>query len=337
MTQDEPARQVASLPADQRALRSQIVRAIAAGGIMIALAFALRSRVEGIVPHAGEIALAMLAVQPFIALVLVIQGAVTRMLAGASVTLLHGIKAMALGAIGFLLLPGRMSEGLKPLYLASVSGLPLPRGASVLLVERFIDVICVALLILLTLSLTGSSPVIDHALLLLGTLAVAGVIGLGIVIWAPKIMDRLIERLPWASLRTMAQQLVAAMRETVAPKRLIAAGMFAILTWCCSYALFYTFLKLAASLPLTAAEILTVFTLSTIGLAVAVAPGGLGTFEAAMSLGLVHHGFALPESLMLAICIRLANIALPAGIVAWMVLRDDASVARLLQNVRGPR
>jgi len=64
--------------------------------------------------------------------------------------------------------------------------------------------------------------------------------------------------------------------------------------------------------PLSCSAVLQVFVLRTIGLAVAVKPGGLGTFEAAV-----------------------ASLVPPAVVVVVMVLRDEVNLTNLIRRTRG--
>ena len=76
------------------------------------------------------------------------------------------------------------------------------------------------------------------------------------------------------------------------------------------------------------------FVLATIGLAIAVAPGGLGTFEAAVMIGLSAHGYALSEAAILAVAFRVGNLVPSAVVVVVMVLRDEVNLTTLIRRTR---
>jgi uncharacterized membrane protein YbhN (UPF0104 family) len=237
----------------------------------------------------------------------------------------------------FLLLPSRLSELVKPLYLLSAAKLPLAKGLAVVAVERFLDVVCVAVLIAVAaiLAVPGSAGTLRFSAIIFASVAAVGLCGIVVLLTIPGLINRILNWIPFDGLRRNAQALFLAARETVSPPRLGGALIVCVLAWASSYASFWTFLTIAGQHPLSWSAVLQVFVLSTIGLAVAVAPGGLGTFEAAVMIGLSAHGYALSEGAILAVAFRLANLVPPVVVVVVMVLRDEVNLATLIRRTRG--
>lgn len=310
---------------------------IALAAIFIAiLGWAVHGRVD-IQGHGALLLWGTLAVIPYAFVCLALVAFNLSILSGGAVRYRHAFRAAALVTPLFLLLPSRLSELVKPLYLLSAAKLPLAKGLAVVAVERFLDVVCVGVLIAVAaaLAVPGSAGALQFSAIVFASVAAVGVCGIAVLLTVPGLIDRILSWIPLDGLRRNAQALILAARETVSPPRLAGAFIVCVLAWASSYASFWTFLTVAGQHPLSWSAVLQVFVLSTIGLAVAVAPGGLGTFEGAVMIGLSAHGYALSEGAILAVAFRLANLVPPVVVVVVMVLRDEVSLSKLIRRTRG--
>lgn len=310
---------------------------IALAAIFIAvLGWALSDRI-GVPGLSARLSWGALAVLPYSLACLALVALNLSTLSGGSVGYRHAFRAASLVTPLFLMLPSRLSELVKPLYLMSAAKLPLAKGLAIVTVERILDVVCVAALIALaaTLAVPGSAGTLQYSAVLFASVAAAGLCGIVVLLTIPGWIDRILNGIPLEGLRRNLQALVLATRETVSPPRLAGALVVCILAWASSYASFWTFLNIAGQHPLSWSAVLQVFVLSTIGLAVAVAPGGLGTFEAAVMLGLSAHGYELSEAAILAVAFRLANLVPSAMVVVLMVLLDEVNLRTLIRRARG--
>lgn len=317
-------------------MRHLLLRIAIAAVFIAIIGWAVHSRV-GIPGYAVRLPWGALAAMPFSFVCLALVAFNLSLLSGGTVGFLHAFKAASLVTPLFLILPSRLSEFAKPLYLMSAAKLPLARGLAVVAVERFLDIVCLAAMVVVAASLIGpgSAPALRFAAIVFAAIAAVGVCGIVVLLALPGTIGRILGWIPLEGLRHKAQTLVVAARETVSPPRLAGALIVCALTWAGSYASFWTFLNIAGQHPLSWSAVLQVFVLSTIGLAVAVAPGGLGTFEAAVMIGLSAHGYELSEAAILAVAFRLANLVPSAVIVVVMVLRDEVNLATLIRRLRG--
>ena len=102
---------------------------------------------------------------------------------------------------------------------------------------------------------------------------------------------RIIGHLPFAWLRSLLAALVAATHEIASVPRLLAAMLLSTVIWALSYAgAILCFIAAAGPISLTPVQVLIVFVFATAGFAVAIAPGGLGTYEAAVIISLGMFG-----------------------------------------------
>jgi uncharacterized protein (TIRG00374 family) len=233
-------------------------------------------------------------------------------------------------------MPARLSEVIKPVALNLFAGLSIARGFGAIAIERLLDAAFLAFLVLLTISTTASSYTAD--LKQIGV-AFVTVVSLGLVICIAlatrkSIISSVAARVPSRWLRRQVKLMLLGMRRSLdwrgAPRLFILSSSI----WLCSYMIFFVFLRQAGYVYLSASQVLVVFVVSTLGLVISVAPGGLGTFEAAIVVALANFGYTFTDALTLAIVIRIA-IALP-GLVGgtWLIASGRLKIARLLAPIR---
>ncbi len=275
----------------------------------------------------------VLLVQPLNMAALALIGWRLSVLSGGKVGVWRGIKASALSNTLLYVTPGRSSELIKPVYLAANSGLGLLQGLAVVAVERFLDILIV--------TLAGSAALVmmagwtsTGALWLWGGVSALGLCGCAVLLRRPDLIGRVIAHLPGRKLRSAATTLADEMRSIVA-LRIMAVGMLiGLAAWLASFALVFATLRLSASVPLDPAAIFLVFLAGTIGLAVSVAPGGLGTFEAGVVFALTYHGVGTLEALNLALLMRLVNVGVMPLVALWAASADRLGLGELIQAAR---
>lgn len=280
--------------------------------------------------------LAVLAVQPLNLMALFFAGLRLTVLSGGAAPLWPAVKASSLSSTLLYVLPSRLSELVKPIYLASQGHLSVLRGIAIIAVERFLDVAIVALLGLvgvLLLSHDGAAPAAGWWL----ALAAAGATGCLLLMWKPRIIRAVIDLLPFARLRAGLARLLDDLIATMSPWRLLLGLLTGGCAWACSFAMVYVLLRMGASVPFDVSAAFLVFLAGTVGIAVAVAPGGVGTFEAGMVLALHYHGIGTGEAITLALLSRLANLGFVPLIAAWAAVTDGIGVAKLVEAARSLR
>lgn len=280
--------------------------------------------------------LAVLAVQPLNLLALIFAGLRLKALSDGTVPLWPAMKAISLSNTLLYLLPSRLSELIKPIYLSTKVNLSLLRGIAVIAVERFLDVAIVALLGLIgmfLLSHHGTAVAVGWWV----ALAVAGAVGCLLVTWKPTLLRIVINLVPIARLRSGLTRLLDDLIATMSPSRLLLGLFYGCCAWACSFAMIYALFRVSASVPLDLSAAFLVFLAGTIGIAISVAPGGVGTFEAGMILALRYHGIDTGEAIALALLSRLANLGFIPLIAAWAAVADGIGIAKLIETARNLR
>lgn len=284
--------------------------------------------------------LALLVTQPLALLALLLPGVRLSLLCGPSVTLSDGFGAVCVSVLLFKVLPSRLSEGAKPLVLHLSAGCPLATGAAAVAIERFLDIVCVAALIALALilSVTGHTAALWSVLMLFTCTVVAGCLSLMLLRRSPQYVIELTGKLPFALLRRLTRLFVEGCADILSRIHVPVMLALSAATWVSAFAIFYIYFSIAGSIPLEFSQVLTVYVFATLGLAVAIAPGGLGTYEGAIVASLAVYGYAFHEALLAALILRLANMAPAVPVTLWYLgrhkLRFAALVARIRHNVR---
>ena len=277
--------------------------------------------------------LVALMVQPLNLLSLIFIGWRVAILAGAPVGILGGIKAATLSNTLLYVLPGRMSELVKPIYLADRYGIAPSKGLAALAVERFLDVIIVALAIALGVVLVAH-PSLSTSLALWGPLALAGIAGCAVVLMRPGLFAGLIRLIPGERLRAAMTAFVLELQATMAPRRLFTALGLGLCAWSASYLMVYLLIRFNGSIALAPSAAFLVFLAGTAGLAVAVAPGGLGTFETGIVLALKIHGYGTGEALVLALLMRVSNLGFLPLIAAYVMFREGIGLSSIADKAK---
>ena len=218
------------------------------------------------------------------------------------------------------IVPAKLGELAKVLYLQRLTGIGLPRMLALLFWERFADLNAVLLLAVITL-LTMD---VAHGRLVLIAVPVALVAGLwfGLLLlraW-PGLVSRMVGVLPGAGLRAFLAQVGDSvgygLRGRGAARGLTVGTL---LVWMLYAASALLIMLDAAELPISLAAALAVFAVASLGMAVPAAPGGLGVFEAAMVVSLGWFDVPRNEALACALVVHMLQF-IPTTVAGLAVL-----------------
>ncbi|UJW76415.1 lysylphosphatidylglycerol synthase transmembrane domain-containing protein [Rhizobium sp. SL42] len=273
---------------------------------------------------------------PFMAVSVLTAGLRLSWLCGPPVSMGTGVGVNAIAQLVVLLVPSRISEAAKPVGLLLVCDLPLSRGFTVLTVERLIDAAVLAFLILL--SMVFVSGPFDRQLawsgMILASIAFTGGGVVFIVGINPGLLRRLTRKLSSQRLILQIEHLVGQFAHIADARRLVVSLFLSVVTWISSYLVLLTFLSIALGSALAPSQVLVVFVASTLGLIVSVAPGGLGTFEAAVALSLIAFGTEPAEAVAAAILLRITLVLPVVALAGWYLLISPVSLGDVLKGVR---
>ncbi len=281
----------------------------------------------------GGLLLATVLVQPFNILSGLFVAGRLSYLAGPKVGIWSAAKAMCLSVLILYLLPSRLSELIKPLYLSDRCDVPVSRMLAAVLCERLSDLLIMAFAVALGVSYLASDSLLSTLPYWIA-IAVAIVVFSTMLILRPQIFGRLIALLPWTRITRLLNRLLEEASAILKPKIILPTLLLGALGWTCSYLMMFAFLLLAGSKPIGPGDAMIVFLAGTLGYILGVAPGGLGTFEGAIVVALGLFGYSVGEALALAIGMRIATMALPSAIAVGVLARELTGVQSLLRRIR---
>lgn len=280
-----------------------------------------------------RLGLAIIVVQPLLAASNLCAAWRIRVLSRLRVHLWDAFKAITLTNSFLFVVPSRLSDLLKPLYLLEKSNLPLTTGVAIVAFERIIDIVVVAIGVsILALILAGRG--MGAALQVWLALASIAILGALCVLYRPQYIAGLLQLLPAGRPRAVMLGLLQSVSSAVAPRDIPRATVFAVAAWVLSWAVFHVFLMLVGNGPIALDCSLAVFLAASIGLATAVAPGGLGTFEAAVVVALGWYGYPVAEALSFAIGLHIASLGYQLPLSLGLGIRGDISLNEFVRKAK---
>ncbi len=243
-------------------------------------------------------------------------------LTGRKLGMLYATKGNSLALVGAFFVPGRLTEILKPLYYHRTRQLPISAGVSVVVVERIFDIIAVIGIAFIALNFVDlpSKALSASMTSLTIMLSLCLMVVIYIALRFPAFIEKTIARLPFESLRQFTESSFRAFREGLAHGVRYWSIVLTMLVWAGSVGLYWLFLQFDGGAVLELDQILVVFLVATLGITITLTPGGLGTFEAAVTLILQHYGYPFEAALASAIGLRLVAFFPNALIAGYVVL-----------------
>ena len=214
----------------------------------------------------------------------------------------HSFKTVMLGLGINNILPARLGELAKGIYLRKEVGIPLSRGLNIVFWERFSDLNAVLLLALINAVFFVQESLVT--LTLLGS--VAGMWCLLILHkkW-PERTNKLLGMIPLKSMTTFVSQFLSQVREHFQPRFLLSLSFYTVSVWIFFVSMPYLVLWGIADMDLSFGQILTVVVVSSLGMALPSSPGAIGVYEASIVAPLTHFGINKEEALAAAIVLHM--------------------------------
>lgn len=212
-------------------------------------------------------------------------------------------------------LPAKLGELAKAVYLQRRSAASLGRCMGMVFWERFFD-LNAALGFGLAATLSLGRDFATYPLL-------AGVLGLWAFLFLhhfrPGIAERLAGLLPGERLRLLVSEVLLHLRERFGAGFFFRLGLYTALAWTLYFGFNCLVVWWIAGLDLSLLQVLTVFVAGVLGMAVPSSPGGLGMYEAATMITLGWFGVGKEEALALALVLRLLQY-LPTTLIGLLVM-----------------
>lgn len=318
------AEQGGAAGAGLRAVAGPALRVTLAGGCLLYAVWgidpAALGRSLGALPLAG---MALCAV--VLAVDLVAVGLRLRVISGGRVGLGAAVGAGCVGIGLNNILPAKLGEAAKALYLARAGRAGAARGLGWVFWERFGDLNMLLLAALGAVALVGGGGLAwPLAALVLGLWAALAALAR----W-PR-LAALAERLmPLAGLKRLVHELAGHLGGDLRGAFLGRVALFSLITWAVYYLQYVVLLRLTGGLDLDAGQMLAVFVMAAGGLALPSTPGGLGVYEAVMVAALAVFGVPREQALALGVFYHVLLFVPTTALALALLLRSGLGLGAL--------
>lgn len=233
---------------------------------------------------------------------------------------------VVLGYLGNVLMPARIGDLLRSFLLGGRAGVPRAFVLGTVVLERTVDAVVVAALVLIGLPRLAGAP----AWLVSGSLAVAGLAAVVLVAFlaAPGVLRRLARRRPGGEaapgpVAFAVQRLTDGFLAVRRPASLVGFHLLTVLVWTVDT---LALVAAARAFDLVLAPLDAALVLAALGLSMAApsGPGYVGIYHLVAVTVMVPMGFAKAEALAVVLVYQLTDYALLAVLSPIALWRLDA-------------
>lgn len=229
-------------------------------------------------------------------------------------SLLESFEAIGISAFLNFILPAKLGELSKIIYLKKVYGFNANNTFSVLILERVFDVLFLGFF-----SMMIATIFLNNALILESSLVFIGLTALFFILVKSKKFKKLLKKITSKVVRANLLKIVSNLEKALNRRTFTTTLLLTLLVWVTYFLTVFIFLKFATSFNLTFIEIFTVFVISSIAMSIPLLPGGVGTYQAGIVFALGLYGVGKEEALMIGLVLHLM-ILIPSVIVVLFIL-----------------
>lgn len=220
-------------------------------------------------------------------------------------------------------LPGRLSEFVKALYLKIKCGMSVATSVAATVLERLIDFAILGSITVVSVSTLWHQA---EQSLPLGTAVVVLSIAAIFVLLNEAYLLKFTRFIPFERARRYLERGVHEGMANVRKSGLGSICVLSLILWSVSFLFVYLFLRLVIGETFLVRDGLLVFTGIAVGRAIPSLPAGVGTYEAAATLALTFIGIPKEEAMAYAIALHLSQLFLGAALTLIFLAVDRGQV-----------
>lgn len=211
-------------------------------------------------------------------------------------------KAIALGSAFNNIFPAKIGELAKVNYLVNQEDITAGRGAELVFWERFSDLNALLLIGIAATLVMGMNISLAPMIIVVVAWGLLGFAKNG-----GSLVDGIIQRIPFKWIRETATEFIRALNLRTNMIFYVKLTAYTFTIWAFMAAVTFYYLNGIAGFQLGIGPVLAVFIVSTLGAAVPLAPGGLGTYEASIVMSLGWFNVPHDQALAIAILMRVTQ------------------------------
>ena len=226
-----------------------------------------------------------------------------------------------------VILPGRAGEISRFFYLQKFYNISSNFSVAVFTLDRGIDVIFLAFAMFLGLQFFLT----QISLLWIVVFIVMKIIFFYMVKYKRQKLMRLFSLVPFRFLSVYIKKVIRNIHSILKFYVLVGASIYTLLIWLVNASFFIVFLKYVVNYDLTLMQCFVVYLVSAIGMAVPLAPAGVGTFHAGVVYILTLYGIEKESAVASAVLLHIIQI-LPSIIGGVFVIMNNKFKIKELDN-----
>ena len=248
-----------------------------------------------------------------------------RSLSQNSCSLQASFESIVFSVLTNTLLPAKLGEVAKLFYLKKLYNTKLSHGFSLMLTERFFDVLVLGILVVISAQIYWN----DVKIQMLGWLSIFCIAALFFLIKHP-VSRKLIHWIPTTFLRKWLIRLYHHFQIVLAKKSVITLSLWSALLWFSYIFTTMLFFYAVMDLPLSFTQLFIATMVSFIAFSIPLLPAGSGTFQAGIIFILTQYGITKEEALIGSVVLQLIMV-LPSSIISLIIIqRKKLSLKELL-------
>jgi uncharacterized protein (TIRG00374 family) len=238
-----------------------------------------------------------------------------RSLSQKSCSLKASFESIVFSVLTNTILPAKLGEVAKLFYLQKLYKIKLSHGFSLMLTERFFDMLILGILVVLSAQIYWH----DESIQLFGWIVILLIVALFFLIKNP-ISRKLIHYFPTKFLRRWLIRLYHHFQIVLAKESIITLTLWSIALWLSYIITTMMFFSAVMDLQLNITQLFIATMVSFIAFSIPLLPAGSGTFQAGIIFILTQYGIGKEEALIGSIVLQLIMI-LPSTIISLIIIQ----------------
>ena len=230
--------------------------------------------------------------------------------------LLASYESVVISGLLNFILPAKLGEILRVAYLKKAYGLSVSHGMHILIFERLLDILFLALLATYVIF-----DIFSNINMYWYFSFIAMIIIFVFFLIKSQTINILIERFFTHSVAVFLMEVKRGLSGQLNMSRIIISTLYTLIIWVSFFLTVYIFLNYATDFNLSINAILSVFVISSIAMSLPLTPGGMGVYQAGVVFSLGLFDIPQEEALVAGIALHLILLT-PSFVVAVLVLNS---------------
>jgi len=239
-------------------------------------------------------------------------------------TLTASFEATILSTILNLILPAKLGEISRVVYLKKIYGQKINNSISLLVVEKFFDLILLAIISAMatTFIFNNENITILSYILIIFIFVFFALIKTNIAL-------KISAFIPVKFLRVYSKKITIQIYKNFSYRNLLNIFTITVTIWIVYFFTEYIFFNYVTNFNLSIYQVFVVFVVSVIAFSLPVTPGGIGIYEASIIMSLGWYGVDKESALMAGLSLRFIHM-LMMMVISWVILLNkDLTIFKL--------